>query len=263
MFRKISARLAIPFVLLALISTLVGSMFIYSGKTSDVTAADDCQMFNETGFAVCGKFLTYWRANGGLAQQGFPISGVMDEQNQPPPAGDGKVHKVQYFQRARFEEHLENAAPYDVLLGLLGAEQLQARKSPVVTQPPTTTPPATQAPTQAPTTQAITIRSTRYQASISSQQPKAGYRFLVVDLVLTNTSSKEISTNILFFEVTTDKLYSFSGDFASFSLDKYINLKTLQPGDSAAGEIAFEIPGDENPKTISYDSYGFKAKVNF
>jgi hypothetical protein len=222
-------------------------------------------MFNETGFAVCGRFLTYWKTNGGLAQQGFPISGVMDEQNQPPPAGDGKVHKVQYFQRARFEEHLENQPPYDVLLGLLGAEQLQAKKSP--TQPPAqptpTQAPPTATPTQAPTSQVLTIRGFRFQNSISSEQPKAGYRFLIVDILLLNTSSKEISSNILFFDVTSDKLYDYSGDFASFLLDKNMNLKTLQPGDTAGGEIAFQIPVDENPKSLSYDGYGLKAKVNF
>lgn len=94
---------------------------------SPLAQAEDCQTFPQTGFSVCGKFLRYWQSNGGLTQQGYPISAVLDEQNAPPPAGDGKVHKVQYFQRARFEEHLENQAPYDVLLGLLGAEQYRAR----------------------------------------------------------------------------------------------------------------------------------------
>lgn len=87
----------------------------------------DCKSFPETGYSACGLFLAYWNANGGLAQQGYPISNVILEQNAPPPAGDGKVHRVQYFQRARFEEHLENAAPYQVLLGLLGSEQLAAK----------------------------------------------------------------------------------------------------------------------------------------
>src|SRR2546423_1173068 len=92
-------------------------------STSTITAAQPtptyiaggCQTFPETGFTVCGRFLEYWKLNGGVTQQGFPISGAFEEQNQPPPAGDGKVHKVQYFQRARFEEHLENSPPFDVL----------------------------------------------------------------------------------------------------------------------------------------------------
>jgi hypothetical protein len=35
---------------------------------------------------------------------------------------------VQYTQRARFEQHLENAPPYDVLLGLLGVELTGGRE---------------------------------------------------------------------------------------------------------------------------------------
>ncbi len=87
----------------------------------------NCQLFLQTHFKVCGRFLEYWVANGGLAQQGYPISDVLEEQNPPPPAGDAKIHQVQYFQRARFEEHLENQAPYDVLLGLLGQEQYKSK----------------------------------------------------------------------------------------------------------------------------------------
>ncbi len=38
-----------------------------------------------------------------------------------------KQMTVQYFERARMELHPENQRPYDVLLGLLGNEALQAR----------------------------------------------------------------------------------------------------------------------------------------
>ncbi len=36
-------------------------------------------------------------------------------------------YQVQHFERARFEYHPENAAPYDLLLGLLGREQYRAK----------------------------------------------------------------------------------------------------------------------------------------
>ncbi len=90
-------------------------------------SAGNCRNFNETGFQVCGKFLAYWQSHGGLAQQGLPISAVFEEKNAPPPAGDGKIHQVQYFERARFEDHGENSPPADVLLGLLGGEQVQLK----------------------------------------------------------------------------------------------------------------------------------------
>jgi hypothetical protein len=109
-----------------------------SGNQVAQAAVDSngCQYFPETNFSVCGKFLQYWNFHGGLAQQGFPISGVFEERNAAPPAGDGNIHKVQYFQRARFEEHTENAAPNDVLLGLLGTEQFTARYNPPAKENP-------------------------------------------------------------------------------------------------------------------------------
>lgn len=75
-----------------------------------------CQTFKETGKTVCGKFLQYWKAHGDVAQQGFPTSNEFKEVSET----DGKAYQVQYFERAVFEAHPENKAPYDVLLSLLG-----------------------------------------------------------------------------------------------------------------------------------------------
>ena len=87
-----------------------------SAPTPRPPAQPACTMFPETGKTVCGRFLAYWREHGGLPQQGFPISEEMQEQSDT----DGKMYKVQYFERAVFESHLENPAPNDVLLSLLG-----------------------------------------------------------------------------------------------------------------------------------------------
>lgn len=73
-------------------------------------------LFKETGKRVGGRFLEYWNQNGGLAQQGFPISDEFTEKSEL----DGKTYRVQYFERAVFEMHPENKAPYDVLLSQLG-----------------------------------------------------------------------------------------------------------------------------------------------
>jgi hypothetical protein len=72
--------------------------------------------FPETGQTVGGRFLAYWNTHGGLAQQGYPISGEMREISET----DGKPYTVQYFERAVFELHPENTSPNDVLLSLLG-----------------------------------------------------------------------------------------------------------------------------------------------
>jgi hypothetical protein len=76
-----------------------------------------CQAFQETGKTTCGKFLDYWKSHGGLEQQGYPISQLMQEKSDV----DGKTYTVQYFERAVFELHPEKEAPYDVLLSLLGS----------------------------------------------------------------------------------------------------------------------------------------------
>gem|GEM_PF-6843549 len=54
---------------LALITLLMGLFPAMSGGTR-ASAQGDCQTFSETGKKVCGKFLTYWNKNGGIAQQG-------------------------------------------------------------------------------------------------------------------------------------------------------------------------------------------------
>jgi hypothetical protein len=76
----------------------------------------NCRTFQETGKTVCGKFLDYWTTHGDVAQQGYPISQEFKEISET----DGKQYTVQYFERAVFELHPENKAPYDVLLSLLG-----------------------------------------------------------------------------------------------------------------------------------------------
>jgi len=81
------------------------------------------RLFPETGQTVAGPFLTYWQGHGGLAQQGLPISGEFSEVNDL----DNKPYTVQYFERAVFERHPANAAPFDVLLSQLGTFQYKRK----------------------------------------------------------------------------------------------------------------------------------------
>ncbi|MGA7733647.1 MAG: hypothetical protein WCD37_20485, partial [Chloroflexia bacterium] len=84
------------------------------------------QLFTETGKRVGGRFLEYWRQNGGLAQQGLPISDEFTEKSDL----NGKEYRVQYFERAVFELHPENQPPYDVLLSHLGTFQYREKHQP-------------------------------------------------------------------------------------------------------------------------------------
>ena len=73
-------------------------------------------LFSETRHRVGGIFLDYWQTHGGLMQQGYPISDEFSEVSDL----NGKPYTVQYFERAVFEYHPENQAPYNVLLSQLG-----------------------------------------------------------------------------------------------------------------------------------------------
>ena len=90
-----------------------------------------CQYFIETGQSICEPFLSYWRNHGlefdgrrgksaaeSLALFGLPLS--------PPQVetlSNGRTVMVQWFERARFEDH----GAEGVLLGLLSADYVQRR----------------------------------------------------------------------------------------------------------------------------------------
>lgn len=95
------------------------------------SAPEGCLYFAETRHSLCGEFLAYWQGHGlefdgiagtsyaeSLALFGLPISEPQEETLE-----DGSVRIVQWFERARFELHPENAPPYHVLLGRLGSSE--------------------------------------------------------------------------------------------------------------------------------------------
>lgn len=82
-------------------------------------AQSDARLFPETGWRVAGRLLTFWEQNGGLLVFGLPLG------PQASLATTEGRFSAQWFERNRLELHPENPAPYDVLLGRLGAELLQ------------------------------------------------------------------------------------------------------------------------------------------
>ena len=98
------------------------------------------RFFPETGKTVQGRFLQYWEQSGGLPQQGYPLSEEMQERS----VIDGKTYTMQYFERAVFEHHPENKAPFDVLLSQLGTMRFKAKYP--AGDPGSTTPPPSGTP---------------------------------------------------------------------------------------------------------------------
>lgn len=109
-------------VLLSLLGSMLYKQKYPNGAGSQApSTAPGAQRFTETGRTVGGVFLDYWKAHGGLPQQGFPISDEFTETS----ALDGKPYRVQYFERAVFEMHPEQKPPYNVLLSQLGTFRYQ------------------------------------------------------------------------------------------------------------------------------------------
>ncbi|GAB4427667.1 MAG: hypothetical protein OHK0015_09780 [Chloroflexi bacterium OHK40] len=111
-----------------------------------------CRGFVETGYYLCGGFLTFWERNGGLARFGFPVTDQIVERL------NGRDYTVQYFERRRMEFHPENQPPFDILLGLLGREVREAAGP--AAPPPT--------PTPAPVSQQILLDEPAAGAIVSS-----------------------------------------------------------------------------------------------
>ena len=121
MLKRIFPQLILAFAVMVL--TTIFQPLRFFETFAQPGSQGNCQTFKETGKTVCGKFLTYWQQHGGLAQQGYPISGEFTEVSEV----NGKPYTVQYFERAVFELHPEEKPPYDVLLSQLGRIQFGRR----------------------------------------------------------------------------------------------------------------------------------------
>ncbi|HYF65452.1 MAG TPA: hypothetical protein VD886_21680 [Herpetosiphonaceae bacterium] len=84
----------------------------------------ECARSEATRFDLCPPLRGYWERNGATPVFGHPLSQAWPETSQT----DGQVYATQYFERGRMEHHPEHqGTQYEVLLGLLGSEELQAR----------------------------------------------------------------------------------------------------------------------------------------
>jgi len=82
------------------------------------------QTFPQVPYTIAPPFYPYWDDQGGLPIFGYPLSKQIVEGG----------YRAQYFERQRLEAHPENAAPYNVLLGLVG-DETAARRGLIGTAP--------------------------------------------------------------------------------------------------------------------------------
>ena len=94
-------------------------LVVGTGLPAEAQAAAP-RYFPETSHNVPDFFANYWAANGGLEAFGLPLT--------EPYQRDGLT--VQWFERARFERHMENKdTPFEILLGQLGREVRQPERA--------------------------------------------------------------------------------------------------------------------------------------
>jgi len=82
------------------------------------------QTFPQVPYAVAPPFYPYRGEQGGLPIFGLPLSRQIVEGG----------YRARYFERQRLEAHPDNAAPYNVLLGLVG-DETAARRGLLATTP--------------------------------------------------------------------------------------------------------------------------------
>jgi peptide/nickel transport system substrate-binding protein len=80
-------------------------------------------------FDVAGRFLEVWQAQGNDQASTYVNGNPITARRAEISTEDGKSYESQWFERAKYEAHPENKAPYDVLLGRLGANFVEGRGS--------------------------------------------------------------------------------------------------------------------------------------
>ncbi len=247
MFSKGIIRLsAVAFVVL-LIGGLTLSLFVGNGQTSTsnrAIAEDECLAF-DTGYKVCGRFLEYWRQNGGLAQQGLPVTPVIEEKQPLAPYGDGKTYKVQYFERARFELHPLNKPPYDVLLGLVGRESFKTRYGEIDSS-----------------AQLLSVMGKRTDDKVGTFQAGTGNSYFIINLMAVNTTTKQLIVSPASITIRTASGKDYNVSEATYQLPKFLKYTELQYIGRVDGELVYEIPVNEKIVSVTMDYFDDKITVN-
>ena len=244
-----------------------------------------CRVFAETGHAVCGPILKAWRANGlqidgkkavseaeSLALFGMPLSGLMTE-----TLSDGKQYQVQWFERARFELHPENDAPYDVLLGLLGNEDFAHSQIP---KPSATPVQLGLSDTEIAARVVEMPKGGYWKASVGARYfevgnfvyipsffnfiPSAGNRYIILSVWLTNFSDKSsyITPVKMVLIDTNGNRHGYARDFMVVPFNPSFDIPS---GKTEYRRYCFEIPLTAAPERLifHYDFSGNTVEVVF
>jgi len=114
---------------IALYLGVIGAMVASIAPATVTPAAAQEQSRRINNFTVSGRFLEEWSKQGS-EQNNVYVNGLPITERRPEiNLTDGRTYETQWFERARYEAHPENQAPYDVLFGLLGVTLTEGRGS--------------------------------------------------------------------------------------------------------------------------------------
>jgi endonuclease YncB( thermonuclease family) len=99
----------------------VGISILFGLFNTPATSQAATRCFAETGQCIDGQIQTFWQNQGAISLFGFPIAA------STTTTVGGHTVVAQLFERQRIEYHANNLAPYDMLLGRVGADTLTAQ----------------------------------------------------------------------------------------------------------------------------------------
>lgn len=108
---------------------------------------------------------------------------------------------------------------------------------------------------------AININGNRYQDIIGSYAARSGYTFYVIDLSVTNTSTKVVDLRQGYFRVFAGQTTSYTFSDKSYGLAKELKNTILGPGEVARGELGFEVPKDQTITSVEYKDASHRVAV--
>ncbi len=257
------------------------------------SARKDCKWFATTQQYVCGEFYAYWRKYGIASHQrgsfsiaentalfGLPITGVYTA------TLNGNPYQVQMFERARFEYHPENPAPYRVQLGLLGRESLTSAAQEMSEVPTTTVTPSTNVGLSASFVVAdylattgilpesdlrhyrtslprfgywnsneaadilIIFRDVTYADQLKGRKAPDGKKYMVgMVTVVNNRPIGSASCRVHYADLSIIDLEGqwHMSDKITTMIDNPFSYKMLEPGQRFGGRVAFMIPSRSAP----------------
>ena len=115
---------------------------------------------------------------------------------------------------------------------------------------------------------AVKINSLTNATSIGSgylvSTPKAGYKYMVFDVTVTNLNKKAGDIgNQNYFKLSTKEGTAYEYTFSSYLGNNALkSVSNTNPGEKTSGQIAFEVPQSTIPTKLTYNDFSNEVVTN-